>query len=73
MLACGLERDGGVGDWGGDALEEGSTGVSNNGGWPMIEEGLTAGPSQMPLGRGGRRLGRLGVLQGWRRVSARIF
>jgi hypothetical protein len=48
MLARGLERDGGVGGWGGDALEEGSAGVSNNSGWPIIEEGLTAGPSQMP-------------------------
>ena len=65
MLACGLERDGGVGDWGDDALEEGLVGVANNGGWPMIEEGLTAGPSQMPRGGGDRRFGRLGVLQRW--------
>jgi hypothetical protein len=48
MLAHGLEQDGGIGDQGADVLEEGSTGVSNNGGWPVIEEGLTAGPSQMP-------------------------
>ena len=54
MLVCGLERDDGVGDWGGDVLKEGSTGVLNNGGWPMVEEGLTAGPSQMPRGRGDR-------------------
>jgi hypothetical protein len=54
MLARRLERDGGVGDWGGGALKEGSTGISNNGGWPIIEEGLTAGPSQMPWGGGDR-------------------
>jgi len=54
MLACGLERDGGVGDWGGDVLTEGLMGVWNNGGWPIIEEGLTARPSQMPWGGGDR-------------------
>jgi hypothetical protein len=54
VLARGLEGDSGVGDWGGGALEEGPVGVSNNGGWPIIEEGLTAGPSQMPWGRGDR-------------------
>jgi len=71
VLAHGLEQDGGIGGWGGDALMEGLTGVSNNGGWPIIEEGLTAGPSQMPWGGGGRRLGCLRVLQGWRCVTTK--